>query len=327
MVKLFIEKYKPHNIDDLILCDTIRIKIKQMVDNKKITNLILTGDNGIGKTSITHCITRSLYSKKYYNNVLVLNACDERGIKFVYETITNFCKTIANYDPDGVKHKLLILDEANNLTSKAQRIISSIMEKYNNTKFILTCNNISDIIDSIISRCLTITLCNIPIDLLIKKFKFICDSENIKYSEKSLIYLYNKCQQDIRKTINMIELISKVNNEITIDNINIVYNLPSLNIIDDLIVNIINKNIKKTIQIIKSFDNNGYYPTDILLYIIDHLKNKPIDNVLSNEDIRISIIEILAECSYIMSTTSPSYLHITSYILQCIDKMKIITTN
>mgnify|MGYP003386162965 CR=1 FL=1 len=322
MSKLFIEKYKPHKIDDLILDDTVCIKIKQIIKLKKITNLILTGDTGVGKTATIGCIVKSLYTKKYYDNILELNACDERGIKFVHETITNFCKTVANYDPDGTHHKLLILDEANNLTLKAQKIIGFIMEKYKNTKFIFTCNNTFDIIDSIQSRCLTITLNNIPEHKSIKKFEFICKTENIIYSHEALIYLYNKCQQDIRKTINMIELIHKSNVDLTIQNINIIYNLPSIEAVEDLIIKNIKKNIKETMTIVKQFNENGYYPTDILLYIIDHLKNKQIDNTLKNEDIRILIIETLIECSYIMSTTSPSYLHITCYILKCIDKMK-----
>ncbi len=322
MAKLFIEKYRPRNVNDLILDDTIRKKITQMLNSKNITNLILMGDTGVGKTTTVHCIARTLYSKKYYDNILELNACDDRGIKFVYDTITVFCKTVANYDENGVQHKLLILDEANNLTPKAQKIISFVMEEYKNTKFIFTCNNTVDIIESIQSRCLTIKFHNIPIQQSINKFKFICDSENIKYTEDSLKYLYNKCQEDIRKTINMLEIISKDSNEITIENINEMYNLPSINIIDNLIHNIINKNIRETIVIVNSFKQNGYYPTDILLYIIDHLKNKPFNDILKNENIKIQIIEKLIECSYIMSTSAPSYLHITSYIFKCIEYME-----
>jgi DNA polymerase III delta prime subunit len=321
MTKLFIEKYKPRKIEDLILDDIIHVKLRQMMANKTITNMILTGETGVGKTSTVNCIARNLYSRKYSENILELNACDERGIKFVYETITNFCKTLANYEPDGVQHKLLILDEANNLMPKAQKNIVHIMNKYKNTRFIFTCNNTLDIIEAIQSRCLTFKFFNIPKIQSINKFKFICKNENISYDEKSLEYLYNLCHEDIRKTINMLEIISKTYNHVSIDNINDMYNLPSSDIIKKLIKYIIDKKITKTLKIVNTFKNNGYYPMDILLYFIDYLQNEPLNDVLTSEEIRISIIEILVDCSYVMSTTSASYLHITNYLLLCIDKI------
>ncbi len=321
MSQLFIEKYKPQKLDDLILDSTIYTKIKQMIDNKKISNLIFTGDSGVGKTATIHCIINMLYGKEYLENVLELNAYDDRGITYVFTTISNFCRTVANYDPNGIQHKLLILDEANNLKSKTQKIINYMIEKYPKTQFIFTCNNSIDIIESIQSKCVTIKFNNVPEYLALNKFKFICNNENITFNDNSIKYLYDKCQQDIRKTINMLEFISKNTKEITIEKINEMYNLPSFEMINLLLQNIVNKNVVETIKIIDSFNKNGYYPTDILLYIIDYVKNKQIDNVLKNEQMKITIIEILAECSYIISTSSPTYLYVTSYILKCIDKL------
>ena len=170
----FSEKYRPKKINDLILDNIILNKINNIVMNKDIPNIIFTGKSGIGKTSTIHAIARQIYPRDYHDSIIELNASDDRGIKSVHDTIINFCKRKVEFKEGYAQHKLLILDEADNITPKAQRLINSIMEKYPTTRFAFTCNNSSAVIESIQSRCIIIRFTKPPVE------KFIEAGMNIK---------------------------------------------------------------------------------------------------------------------------------------------------
>jgi replication factor C subunit 2/4 len=308
------DKYRPRSINDLILDSIIFNKIKDIVNNKNIPNIILTGKSGIGKTSTIHCIARSIYPKNFNDAIIELNASDDRGIKSVHDTIINFCKRKIEFREGYAQHKLLILDEADNITPKAQRLINSIMEKYPNTRFVFTCNNSSDIIESIQSRCIIIRFNKPPTNIFIEKIKIICQKENIDYDDDALEFILNICQKDLRKTLNMIELIHISKNKLSISNIREISDIPSENELEKLLINIKNKNITNISMIINNFKIQGYYSIDILLHLIQYIKNyKNIDI-----DFKINLINILSNEAYVMSKTVSNYLQLTGAIYKCV---------
>jgi replication factor C subunit 2/4 len=308
------DKYRPRSINDLILDNIIFNKIKDIVNNKNIPNIILTGKSGIGKTSTIHCIARSIYPKNFNDAIIELNASDDRGIKSVHDTIINFCKRKIEFREGYAQHKLLILDEADNITPKAQRLINSIMEKYPNTRFVFTCNNSSDIIESIQSRCIIIRFNKPPTNIFIEKIKIICQKENIDYDDDALEYILNICQKDLRKTLNMIELTNIAKNKLSISNIREISDIPSENELEKLLINIKNKNITNISMIINNFKNQGYYSIDILLHLIQYIKNYTNIDI----DIKIKLINILSNEAYVMSKTVSNYLQLTGAIFKCV---------
>ena len=269
----FSEKYRPKKLEDLILDDIICAKINNIVKNKDIPNIIFTGNSGIGKTSTIHAIARQIYPKEYHESIIELNASDDRGIKSVHETIINFCKRKIEFKDGYAQHKLLILDEADNITRKAQRLINSIMEKYPTTRFAFTCNNSSAVIESIQSRCVIIRFTKPPIEKYISRIKFICSNENINYDEDSLKYLFDICQKDLRKTFNMLELIFRAEGKITIENILKISDIPSQEVLNNLLNSILTKDIVNVCKIIDDFQIQGYYSLDVLLHFIQYIKN------------------------------------------------------
>jgi replication factor C subunit 2/4 len=311
----FSDKYRPRKIDELVLDNIISNKINNIVKNKDIPNIIFTGKSGIGKTSTIHAIARQIYPRNYHDSIIELNASDDRGIKSVHDTIINFCKRKVEYKDGYAQHKLLILDEADNITSKAQRLINSIMEKYPKTRFAFTCNNSSAVIESIQSRCIIIRFSNPPIEKFIDKIKNICVLESIDYDDVALRYLFDICQKDLRKTLNMLELVFRAEGKITIQNILNISDIPSQEILDDLLKSIINKNYINICKITNNFQILGYYSLDVMLHFIQYIKN--LKNI--KEDIRINLINILANKSYIMSKTSSTYLQLTGAFLHCIN--------
>ncbi len=310
----FSEKYRPRKVDDLILDKIISTKIKSIIENKDIPNIIFTGKSGVGKTSTIHCIARAIYPREYHESIIELNASDDRGIKSVHETIINFCKRKVEFKEGFAQHKLLILDEADNITPKAQRLINSIMEKFPTTRFAFTCNNSSDIIESIQSRCIIIRFTKPPVQDFVSRIITICQNEEIKFDETALNYMFEVCQKDLRQTLNMLELTYRTYNFISIDNINKICDIPSQHILNKLLQDIINKDVKQVCKTIYNFQNQGYYSLDVLLHFIQYIKNS--QDI--NEDQRIQLINILSNSSYIMSKSSTNYIQLTGALLSCI---------
>jgi replication factor C subunit 2/4 len=339
----FSEKYRPRKLSDLIVDEIIFNKISSIMKNNDVPHIIFTGKSGVGKTSTIHCIARSIYCKnEYQDSILELNASDDRGIKSVHETIINFCKKKVYYKEGYAQHKLLILDEADNITPKAQRLINSIMEKYPTTRFAFTCNNSADIIESIQSRCVIIRFTKPPVEDFIKRIKNICALESIIYEEDALSYLFEICQKDLRQTLNMLELTYHTYNKITKDNINKICDIPSQTILQELYQSVIDKDVKNICTLVKKFQTDGYYSLDVLLHFIQFIKNikntKPklfknktmeeelleLENNEKNQSVddpeekKMNLINILSNYSYIMSKSSTSYIQLTSALLSCI---------
>lgn len=310
----FSEKYRPTKIKDLILDNIISNKINNIVENKDIPNIIFTGKSGIGKTSTIHAIARQIYPREYHDSIIELNASDDRGIKSVHDTIINFCKRKVEFKEGYAQHKLLILDEADNITPKAQRLINSIMEKYPTTRFAFTCNNSSAVIESIQSRCIIIRFTKPPVEKFIERIKLICSKESIEYEQDGLEYLFDICQKDLRKTLNMLELVYRAEGKITIQNILKISDIPSQDTLNNLLNSIINKDIVGVCKIINDFQSQGYYSLDVMLHFIQYIKNYK--NI--KEEIRINLINTLAKKSYVMSKTTANYLQLTGALLYCI---------
>ena len=312
----FIEKYKPKKIEDLILNEIILRQLNDFINNKSIPNLIFCGNSGIGKSSTINCLIKKIYPKEYINDlVFELNSFDDRGIE-INTFIINFAKKKVEFDENVSLFKLIIIEEADNITDKTQKLISSNFEKYPNTKFIFTCNNTNEIIECIQSRCSIICFTDIPENQLISRLRYICKCENIENDEKSLLYLFNSSNKDIRKTINNMELVYYTEKKITIDKINSVLNIPSLKIYEDLFDAIFNKNIKNICIIVRNLKNDGYYSFDVLIYFINFLINFDIED----EDLKIKLINILSKQTYVMSSKSVcNYIQLTGILLQCVE--------
>jgi DNA polymerase III delta prime subunit len=310
----FSDKYRPRKIEDLILDDIISKKMRNIILNKDVPNIIFTGKSGAGKTSTIHVIAKLIYPKNSREMVIELNASDDRGIKSVHETIFNFCKRKVEFGEGYAQHKLIILDEADNITPKAQKLINSIMEKYPTTRFAFTCNNSSAVIESIQSRCVIVRFTNPPTEKFIDRIKAICVNESIEYDIEGLNYLFGICQKDLRKTLNMLELVFRAKNTITKINIMEISDIPCEETLGQLLKSIENKDVQNICKIVNEFESQGYFSLDILLHFIQY--NKRHNQI--KEESRINLINILSNKSYIMSKSSPSYLQLTGAILACI---------
>ncbi|MCK4317557.1 AAA family ATPase, partial [Candidatus Bathyarchaeota archaeon] len=149
---MWAEKYRPQTLDDMTNQTEIVSRLKMFVQEKNLPHLLFVGPPGVGKTTSILALARDLYGPGYRNFTLELNASDERGIDVIREKVKNFARTAAIASP--VSFKILIMDEADSLTSAAQHALRRTMEIYTRTcRFCLIGNYSENIIDPIQSRC------------------------------------------------------------------------------------------------------------------------------------------------------------------------------
>ena len=149
----WVEKYRPNKLENIILDDITRTKIVNFISKNEISNMIMTGHPGTGKTSTIKCLAKDIFKSDYKECVIELNASDNRGLETINNSIIHFCRkkvSTKNNVP-----KLIILDEADNITKKAQNTLTNLMEKFNKTtKFAFTCNDYNKLVEGIQSRCI-----------------------------------------------------------------------------------------------------------------------------------------------------------------------------
>lgn len=199
----WIEKYRPHNINDIVYHDDIRNTLKKLINNKKFPHTIFFGPPGTGKTSTILACAREIYGEGYKTMVLELNGSDDRGIKVIREQIKGFSEYNQLFCR-GVK--LVILDEADSMTYDAQFALRRVIENYtHNTRFCLICNYISKLIPALQSRCITFRFSNIDSESSLIKLKEVIKKEKIKYNEEGLKTIIEICKGDMRKCINLLQ--------------------------------------------------------------------------------------------------------------------------
>jgi len=206
-----IEKYRPSKLDDIKNQEDIKNIFIDMVNNRNIPHMVFYGSAGTGKTSSAIAICKQLYKDSYNDNVLELNASDERGIRVVREKIKTFSQKAAECD-----FKIIILDEADAMTNDSQFALRRIIEKYSmNTRFILICNYINKIITPLLSRCAIFRFktmkSNEIEDILMKIIK----KENILIDDKDI---HNLIKDDLRRSINNLQKLIFLNRNNKIDN-------------------------------------------------------------------------------------------------------------
>ena len=290
----WVEKYRPKTSEDILLDPFIKEKIDNIVKNKSIPNMIITGEPGTGKTSTIICLAKQIYGDKNINeSVLELNASDDRGLSIINNTILPFCKKKISKN----LHKLVILDEADSITTKAQNLLSNIIAEYRkNTRFVFICNDCSQITESIQSRCMIIKYGRLSKENLVNKIKTICEIEKVEFTEDSINELLFLSDYDIRQIINNLECIYYSYKKLTIENINKIVDQPKPIYIEKILLNCINGNLFKSINTIKELYYKGYTPNDILLTFMKCLIEKKIVNL--NDETILKIYEIIS-LSYI----------------------------
>ena len=219
--EIWIEKYRPNKLDDIVGQDAIVKRLKSYVRVKNMPHLMFSGAAGTGKTSAAAAMAQELYGDEWHENFIELNASDERGIDVVRNKIKNFART----EPLHAKFKIIFLDEADALTPDAQSALRRTMENYSmSCRFILSCNYSSKIIEPIQSRCAIYRFKPVQAVDIQSRIQFIADKERITLSEGALDAISAIANGDLRKAINVLQSSAVINENI---DKNLVYQINS----------------------------------------------------------------------------------------------------
>jgi len=200
---LWVEKYRPRSLDEIVNQREVVERLKVFVKERSMPHLLFAGPPGTGKTTAAHALAHDLYGENYRQYVLELNASDERGINVIREKVKEFARSRA---PEGIPFKIVLLDEADNMTGDAQQALRRLMELYTaSTRFILLANYPSKIIDPIQSRCAFFRFTPLSRDDVVGRLRYIAEREAVEYDDEALDTIYEISEGDMRKAINILQ--------------------------------------------------------------------------------------------------------------------------
>lgn len=284
--KPWIEKYRPTKLNNIIGQDNIISILKNCVkNNKPPPHLLFYGPPGTGKTTTILSFCYEMFKENYDRYTMELNASNERGIDIVKDKISDFAKRKVFNN----KFKMVILDEADAMTSGAQTALRKIMEDYDNTRFCIICNYPEKIIPAIVSRCMEYEFKPISNDIIKIHFNKICEKEfNEKLNDDIINNIIMLIDGDLRKGINMLQNFKysiKQNNKQFFYDMEGLMNEEQLNKFLFDIKNI--KNNKDMINFYYEFRRTNFSIKNIIKQIIfNNLfedKNENLNFLLSNE--------------------------------------------
>jgi len=301
----WIEKYKPTSLTSF--------NDNNFLNDSHINNCILYGEPGVGKTSYTNILIDSIYDdngKK--QNVIKLNASDERGIETVRKKIKTFAKQKIQGKYD---FKIIVLDEADTLTNDAQTALRRIIEVHsNNTRFIFICNYIDNIIEPIKSRCHKIKFNKFSTKYIKSYLNKILIKENIDASKRNHLIetTLHFSKNDLRKSINLIEVIAGIKDveKYSIEDLSCVFGIITKN------------NLQKILENIKSIDDINNSLTVLCNYKIVNILLKIQEIILNDttiEDIRkMNFLILLSEIDNIKNKNINKRIILTKLLMEYI---------
>lgn len=306
----WIEKYRPAKIDDIILDEYVEKQIKIFLQDRKNVHLIITGLPGIGKTTTVRCIAKELLGDNLSQGYLELNAAEDRGTRSTTPIISPFCKKVVSFTGS----KIILLDEADNMTSKCQYDINDMIKTYGRkTKFIFTCNDSTKIIQDIQSICRIIRfkeLTNEQISLYLSK---ICKEENIPYDKAGLSMIYYISGGDMRKSINDLQKTAYTFDKISKESVLNICRVPDPEEIKKILELCMTNNLEKADMEMNNLIKQGYYYLDIVSGFIYVLSNYDMNN-----QIKLKLMEIVNKTKIMVSTGLRTKLQLSGMICRLV---------
>ena len=202
-VTTWTEKYRPKTLDEIRNQIEIVGRLKKFAETMTMPHCLFAGPPGTGKTTASLCLAHDIFGEKYADAFMELNASDSRGIDIIRTTVKEFAR-IATIS--GLPFKILVLDEADNMTGDAQHALRRTMERFTETcRFILCCNYSGRIIEPIQSRCAVFRFTPLKEDDVVGYLKEIAQKERVQLLQDGLKAIVKISEGDLRKAVNTLQ--------------------------------------------------------------------------------------------------------------------------
>lgn len=324
----WVEKYRPSKIDNIVQQEEIKLFLNNTYVSKSFVHMLFYGPPGTGKTTSALTISKKIFTihntKNYINNtynekiykerILELNASDERGIKIVRNKIKNFASISMNKYIDIPDFKIIILDEADAMTTDSQFALRRIIEKYtDNTRFILICNYVTKIIPPLTSRCMKLRFQSISNNSLTTIIKKISKKEKIKIDYNFIKALNNISKGDLRKSINLFERTYFLDKTLQIETLNEISGQIKEDFLNNMWNIIIDKktNISDLLFLVNEFQNEGYSS----LILLDNLFTLIINSNINDSNKGLLLFE-LSKTDYYLNNNAFEHIQLLQLFSQ-----------
>ncbi|OAG29555.1 replication factor C subunit 2/4 [Nematocida displodere] len=266
MELVWVEKYRPKEIEDIVGNEAIVDVFKIFSKEESMPHLILTGAPGIGKTTLIGCLISRIFKddqkdpkdpkdQKKKDCVLEMNASDERGVEVVRTKIKAFLQKKLDH------LRFLILDESDAMTPAAQQSMRRLLEKHTDARFIFICNDISKIADTIQSRCAILRFSPLSPTDTKRIIKRIAQAEGVTVDEPSADLIAETAEGDARQAINLLQTLASISKTVKIELTRKMSHIPPTSAVEQMLSK--DRTLPQAIASLDALFEEGYSCEDV----------------------------------------------------------------